>query len=44
MQRAFIVDIVRYPPLEAIPPEYRQYLLYNPLVHTIEYHAHVLVS
>ena len=24
-------------PLDAIPPQYAHYLLYNPLVHTIEY-------
>ena len=30
------VSAILYP-LEAMPPEYRHYLLYNPLVHTVEY-------
>ena len=37
MQRPLLwISSVIYP-LDGIPPEYRVYLLYNPLVHTIEY-------
>jgi len=37
MQRPLLWISCVIHPLDGIPPEYRVYLLYNPLVHTIEY-------